>query len=63
MSEERDDRARSLGHVYGNVAPKQRKGEKAGEGWVGPGMQVGTHGTCLKGASQLVKAARLDRRV
>ena len=57
-------RVRSLGQVYGNVALKQRKGEKAaGERWVGPGMQVGTHVTCLKEANQLVRAGRLDRRV
>lgn len=53
-----------MGQVYGNVALKQRKGEKAaGERWVGPGMQVGTHVTCLKEANQLVRAGRLDRRV
>lgn len=55
---------RGDGTVEGRAHPlRLAPGEKAGEGWVGPGMQVGTHATCLKGANQLVKAGRLDRRV
>lgn len=47
---EKTTRARKLGQVYGKRGSEAEGRRKAaGEGWVGPGMQVGTHVTCLKG--------------